>query len=258
MSEPVPAATILLVRESPRFEVLMVKRHHQIDFASGALVFPGGKLRDDDADEAWRDHVAGWEQFDPLERTLRIGAIREVFEEAGLLVAEREDGRPLDIACEPAIRRAVDKGEVRFVDVIRDLKARLLLPNLTTFARWITPTLMPKRFDTWFFVAEAPREQIAACDGRETVDVEWLEPARAFEMGVSRERTIIFPTLMNLRLLAQSAGASACIAAAQSRPLRVVLPHVEQRDDGAYLTIPADCGYGEVATPLAELMARGG
>ncbi|MGD9967527.1 MAG: NUDIX domain-containing protein [Hyphomonadaceae bacterium] len=257
-SEPAPAATILLLREDPKFEVLMVKRHHQIDFASGALVFPGGKLREDDADERWREHVLGWDEFDPLQRALRIGAIREVFEEAGVLLAEHHDAGAFDGACDPAVRAGVDRGEIAFADVVRDLNVRLTLPALTTFARWITPAMMPKRFDTWFFAAQAPLAQVAASDGRETVDAEWLQPARAVELAASRERTIIFPTLMNLRLLAQSASAEACIAAAQGRPLRPVLPQVEQREDGAYLVIGADCGYGEVATPLAELMSRGG
>src|SRR5690349_22999960 len=91
-AEPKPAATILLLRDEPGFEVLMVKRHHQIDFASGALVFPGGKTHGGDADPAWADHVNGWDAFDDEQRVLRIGAIREAFEEAGILLADRVDG----------------------------------------------------------------------------------------------------------------------------------------------------------------------
>src|SRR5271167_3818839 len=92
MSQPpnvpiVPAATILLLRDQPSFEVLMVKRHHQIDFASGALVFPGGKAHAGDHDPAWADYTTGWEAFDAEQRALRIAAIREVFEEAGILLA---------------------------------------------------------------------------------------------------------------------------------------------------------------------------
>ncbi|MEO8113980.1 MAG: NUDIX hydrolase, partial [Phenylobacterium sp.] len=81
-----PAATILLLRDDPAFEVLMVKRHHQIDFASGALVFPGGKSHAGDHDPAWADHVLGWDAYDADQRGLRIAAIREVFEEAGILL----------------------------------------------------------------------------------------------------------------------------------------------------------------------------
>ena len=81
-----PAATILLLRDAPRFEVLMVKRHHQIDCASGALVFPGGKSHAGDHDPAWAERALGWSDFDAEQRGLRIAAIREVFEEAGIRV----------------------------------------------------------------------------------------------------------------------------------------------------------------------------
>src|SRR3546814_4907850 len=87
--EPKLAATTLLLRDEPEFQVLMVKRHQQIDFASGALVFPGGKLHDRDADPAWAEHCTGWPQFDEVQRKLRIAAHREVFEEAGILLAHQ-------------------------------------------------------------------------------------------------------------------------------------------------------------------------
>src|SRR5579862_6280708 len=89
-----PAATILLVRDTPDFEVLMVKRHHQIDFASGALVFPGGKTHAGDHDPAWEGRVIGWESTKPEKRALRIAAIREAYEEAGILLARHADGEP--------------------------------------------------------------------------------------------------------------------------------------------------------------------
>src|SRR5438270_7972705 len=148
-----PAATILLLRDDPGFEVLMGKRHHQIDFASGALVFPGGKSHAGDHDPTWAEHVLGWEAFDADQRGLRIAAIREVFEEAGILLAVRRDGRPIGgEACPMDVRQAVDAGTTPFLDVVRDLDARLDLAALTTFARWITPAIVPKRFDTWFYV----------------------------------------------------------------------------------------------------------
>ena len=87
------------------------------------------------------------------------------------------------------IRKAVDAGDLPFLDVVRDLGVRLDLTALTVFARWITPTMMPKRFDTWFYVLHAPPGQVAACDGRETVDAEWIAPAEAVRMAASGERT---------------------------------------------------------------------
>src|SRR5690606_28452087 len=110
-AEPKPAATILLLRDQPRFEVLMVKRHHAIAVASGALVFPGGKTIPGDADDAWADHALGWQSLDPTQRALRIAAIRESFEESGILLAERADGTPSTAVCDLAVRRAIDAGE---------------------------------------------------------------------------------------------------------------------------------------------------
>ena len=110
-AETRPAATILLLRDQPEFQVLMVKRHHQIDFASGALVFPGGKTHAGDTDPAWAQHCVGWEQFDDEQRTLRIGAIREAYEEAGILLAEGLDGSDFAEVCDPVVRAAVDRGE---------------------------------------------------------------------------------------------------------------------------------------------------
>jgi 8-oxo-dGTP pyrophosphatase MutT (NUDIX family) len=251
-AEPKPAATVLLLRDEPEFQVLMVQRHHQIDFATGALVFPGGKTHAGDEDEAWAERTIGWDDLDPVQRTLRIDAIREAFEEAGILLAEHDDGRPFAAACEPEVRTAVDAGEMRFIDVATELGVKLRLDGLTVFARWITPAMMPKRFDTWFYAMHAPPDQVAACDGRETVDAEWISPAEAVRLAATGERTIIFPTLMNLKLLAEAADAEGCLTRARERRLVTVLPQVEMRDGERFLVIPPDAGYGEVAQHMGR------
>ena len=249
------AATILLLRDDPALEVLMVKRHHQIDFASGALVFPGGKSHAGDHDPAWADHVLGWDAYDAEQRGLRIAAIREVFEEAGILLAKRRDGQPMSgEACPMAVRQAVDVGATRFLDVICDLDARLDLAALTVFARWITPPLTPKRFDTWFYAVTAPAEQLAACDGRETVDAEWIAPSEALRLAAAGERKVIFPTRMNLKLLAEATGAQDAVTRAAARTLVTVLPQIEQRPAGRVLVLPPDAGYGLVEEPLENVM----
>ena len=250
---PRVSATILLLRDQPAFEVLMVKRHHQIDFASGALVFPGGKTHAGDDDAAWADHCTGWDQFDAEQRTLRIGAIREAFEEAGILLAERLDGSTFGEACDLSVREAVDRGEVHFLDVVRGLGVRLRLDALTVFARWITPVMMPKRFDTWFYAVRAPSDQVAACDGRETVDAEWIAPAEILRLEAAGERTVIFPTRMNVQLLNEAASAEDCVARALDRKLVTVLPVVETRGEGRFLVLPSDAGYGEVAEPMERI-----
>ena len=251
---PRPAATILLVRDDPAFEVLMVKRHHQIDFASGALVFPGGKLHAGDHDPAWADRVLGWEETPRVERPLRIAAIREAYEETGILLGRHPDGSHFAGSVGAAAARddvAMDRRA--FLDLVAEADVCLDLTALTPFAHWIAPAMALKRFDTMFYIAAAPPDQVAVCDGYETVDAEWIAPAEALRLRAAGERTVIFPTRMNLRLLAQAAGALDAVARASARTLVTVEPTVIQTPDGPHMTIQSNAGYGEVAVPLADL-----
>lgn len=251
-----PAATILMVRDDPDFEVLMVKRHHQIDFAAGALVFPGGKTHAGDHDPAWTERTLGWSAFPPDERALRIAAIREAYEEAGILLARHPSG-PWFTGDERADQARSDIADDRrpLLDLVNELDVLLDLTALTVFARWITPAMMPKRFDTWFYLAAPPPEQLAACDGRETVDAEWIPPHRALAMAAAGERKVIFPTRMNIQLLAEANSAAQAVAFAKSRPLVSVEPTIERRPSGEFLVIPQDAGYGIVAEPLSAAIS---
>ena len=248
-----PAATILMLRDAPApgpgFEVLMVKRHHQIDFAAGALVFPGGKSHAGDHDPAWADHATGWESVEADGAPLRIAAIREAYEEAGVLLARDATGEIYVGEAAIDVRAAVAEDRVAFLDVVRELGLKLDLAALTIFARWITPPLMAKRFDTWFYVAHAPLAQLAICDGHEAVDAEWIAPSEALDLAASGQRKVIFPTRMNLQLLAESPDATAAIETARARPLVTVEPWI----DGPSLRIQPDAGYGAVAEPLTAL-----
>ena len=250
----VPAATVLLVRDLPAFEVLMVKRHHQIDFASGALVFPGGKTHAADDNPEWTRYALGWTETPPDERALRIAAIREAYEEAGILLARHADGSSF---CgeerAAAARAAIVENPGDFLKLVATLGLKLDLDALTVFSRWVTPSMMPKRFDTWFFLAAAPPDQLAVCDGWETVDAEWMEPREALRLGESGERTVIFPTRMNLQLLAEATTTIDAVARAQTRPRVTVEPKVAETPSGRVLVIPPDAGYGEVSQPLSAL-----
>jgi 8-oxo-dGTP pyrophosphatase MutT (NUDIX family) len=249
-----PAATVLLLRDTPTFEVLMVRRHHQIDFASGALVFPGGKTHEGDHNPAWAERSVGWAETPEDERPLRIAAIREVYEEAGVLLSVDGAGEPFmgDERAHDA-RGAVTKDERAFIDVVSELGLKIDLSALTVFARWITPPLTPKRFDTWFYACRAGTEQLAICDGWETVDAEWIAPSRALELAAVGERKVIFPTRMNLQLLAEASDGADAIARSMARKLVTVLPKIEQRDGGQVLVLPPDAGYGVIAEPMSSV-----
>jgi 8-oxo-dGTP pyrophosphatase MutT (NUDIX family) len=250
----VPAATILMLRDDPSFEVLMVRRHHQIDFAAGALVFPGGKTHAGDEDPDWEFRTMGWGEALPHKRPLRIAAIREAYEEAGVLLARHLDGAPFrGDERATAAREDVGKDRRPFLDLIKELDLYLDLEALTVFARWITPAMMPRRFDTWFYVARAPKEQLAVCDGTETVDAEWIEPREAIRLGEAGERTVIFPTRMNLQLLAEASNAEDAVVRSRARELVTVEPKVSEKNGERVLIIPPNAGYGDVFEPMSRV-----
>lgn len=251
---PRPAATILLIRDAPAFEVLMVKRHHEVPSHPGALVFPGGKTHAGDHDPAWAARVRGWDQTPEDQRALRIAGVREVYEEAGVLLARDAAGRPFAGDGRAAgARDAVSHDARSFLDLVQELDVVLDLTALVPFARWITPALTARRFDTWFFVARAESEQLASCDGRETVDLQWIAPREALRQGALGEARVMFPTRMNLTRLAESADTADALARAAQRPLYAVQAKVEQRAEGATLVLPLEAGYGEVAELISAM-----
>lgn len=226
MNTPVlarPAATILLLRDSSAgLEVLMVARAREVDFASGALVFPGGRVEPTDAALA--------PPQDPL-GAFRVAAIREAWEESGILLAH------------PPGPELPPEG-----DFLAHLHARGLQPShaaLTPFAHWITPAHSPKRFDTHFFLAHAPEGQEAVHDGREAVEAVWIRPELALEAAEAGQRTLVFPTRLNLLRLARFGSTAAAIAAARTAPVVTVMPEpIPDGAGGTLLRIPEAAGYG--------------
>ena len=266
MSENAPApnlsATILLLRDAPGLEVLMVKRHYQIDFAAGALVFPGGKTHEEDASDEWAELTDG--DFKGAELAARVSAIREAFEESGVILArscdDRGQGRPLvgaDVAERLSPHRGpIDRREESFVELIRDNGLVLALDTLVHFGHWITPTMMPKRFDTHFYIAPTPPEQLARHDGRETTEAVWLSPQSALDMSEDGKATIIFPTRMNLGKLAECSNTDSAVSRFKSEPVVTVLPVVGKDDAGnPCLHIPKEAGYLQ-STELLEAVAN--
>ncbi len=246
-SRPIPSATILMLRDgTDGLEVFMVVRHHQIDFASGALVFPGGKAEDNDFDPGLAAYLDGADD-DRDRRAIQVAAIREAFEECGILLA-RESGASELLSgarlekLEP-YRDQLHKGEVSITEFVEREGLRLACDTLVHFAHWITPEMLPKRFDTHFFLAAAPADHLAVHDGHESVDSVWIRPEDAMADAENGKRTIIFPTLRNVAKLGNSRTTAEAIAAAQADDVITVLPIMEQREDGAYLVIPAEAGY---------------
>ena len=246
-SPPSPSATIMLLRQDPEgMEVFMVVRHHQIDFASGALVFPGGKADPQDFDENLLPWLNG-QDSDRNMRAIQVSAIREAFEECGVLLAREKGSQELVnaelVATLDQYREPLNSGELSLIDFLQSNQLILACDTLVHFAHWITPEGMPKRFDTHFYLALAPEDQIALHDGYESVDSVWIQPQDALDEAKAGTKTIIFPTLRNIERLATTRTPEASIAAAQATPVIPILPWTEKRDDGMYVCIPTDAGY---------------
>lgn len=252
----IPAATILLLRDGPTgLEVFMVVRHHQIDFASGALVFPGGKLAPGDSAPEVRGLCDGAEGLDDVELALRVAAIREAFEESGVLLARDASGRVIDggrLQSLDGDRPLLDRGKLAIGDFLKREELRLACDLLQPYAHWITPKMMPKRFDTRFYLAEAPEDHVAMHDGSEGVDSVWINPADALADAEAGKRTVIFPTRMNLEMLAQSGSVAEAMEAARGRRIVTVEPQVVDRAGTLYLTLPADAGYSVTEIPVDQ------
>jgi 8-oxo-dGTP pyrophosphatase MutT (NUDIX family) len=251
---PRPATTVLLLRPSvpgegtSPLEVFMVVRHHQIDAFSGALVFPGGKLEDADGDARLRVRCGGADRIEDDELKFRIAGVREAFEECGILLARQRGQRALIaaadlLAIEQRWRARLAKDEASIVDLVEAEDLELATDLMVPFAHWITPTFAPRRFDTWFFLAEAPQDQIALHDGSESVDSVWIGAQQAIDEATAGRRTLVHATTKNLELLAEGKTVAGVLAAARGRKIVTVQPWVETRDGKRFLHIPPDAGY---------------
>lgn len=251
---PVPATTVLLLRPSVEGdpaappEVFMVVRHHQIDFASGALVFPGGKVDAADADPRLRSLCTGIDDLPDDELAFRVAGIREAFEETGILLARRRGSADLITAAalkpiEDRYRQAMVKGETAMADMATAEELVLACDTMLPYAHWITPAFVPKRFDTRFFVAAAPSDQVGLHDGHESVDSVWVQPEQAVADADAGRRTMLFPTKLNLMKLAEIPTVAALLAHYGTHAPKPVLPVIEMRDGRRFLTVGKDSGY---------------
>lgn len=258
---PRPATTVLLLRPSRRGdassppEVFMVVRHQQIDAFSGALVFPGGKLEDADGDARLRARSTGAAALGDEELKFRIAGIREAFEECGILLAHKRGSSALVTAAELAPieqrwRDRLARDEASIVDLVEAEDLELATELMTPYAHWITPVFAPRRFDTWFFVAEAPAEQDALHDGSESVDSVWIGAQAAIDEAEAGRRTLVHATLKNLELLSEADTIGEAIAQARTRRIVTVQPWVESRDGKRYMHLPPDAGYRNVVREM--------
>jgi 8-oxo-dGTP pyrophosphatase MutT (NUDIX family) len=240
---PRSAATLILLRDSERgLETMMIERHADLSFAPGALVFPGGCLSGD-------DHTDG-------DLPLRIAAIRECFEECGILLARGCASAAMIDAGRTAwlvrrYRRRLFDGELTFSEMLTSEGLVAACELLVPFGHWVTPEIRPKRFDTLFFLAPAPPGQFTEPDGSEVVRCLWDYPQDILQAANDGRARLIFATRMNLARLSRCASVAEALADASKQPVIRITPQYVETGSGAELRIPQGTGYGPCVVPAS-------
>jgi 8-oxo-dGTP pyrophosphatase MutT (NUDIX family) len=195
------AATVVVVRtHSVALEVLLLKRTSRASFVANAHVFPGGAVDDD-------DELIAAGGATRLSR-FAVAAVRECFEEAGILFAHRGNGRPITATERSRWRAELMTGERRFAQLLTSEDLIIDPEPLTYWSRWVTPVGSPKRFDARFFLAAEPVDQEATPDEREVTESGWFTPADALQRSQTGEMLLILPTRMTLQSISQVARLS--------------------------------------------------
>jgi 8-oxo-dGTP pyrophosphatase MutT (NUDIX family) len=252
IAEARPASTVVLLRQAHPFDVFLVRRSDSIAFMGGAHVFPGGRV-----DAA--DHI---EDIDALSEGMtaaigrmsdvsagvavahHVAALRELFEEAGVLLAGPLTATPPARLAE--YRRDLLAGTTAFPDIIRRERLRLALDELAYFAHWVTPEIETRRFDTRFFIARAPAGQTPVHDDGETRHSEWLAPLAAIECSRDGRISLPPPTWTTLSMLAKFDSLDAVFDWARRKAIPRVQPRFEKRGDQTLLFYPGDPMYPPV------------
>lgn len=245
-----PASTVMLVRDvepgpepgiepgpEPGIEVFMLRRTLDAVFGSGMYVFPGGRVETSDGDD--------------LDRAHRRAAIRECFEEAGVLLARDRAGATVaDGHGALAARVAVHQSSLDLGELCLRYQLTLDLDELVWVSHWITPVGERRRFDTRFYLAQAPPGQAHTHDDNETIASLWTRPAGALQRQAAGELRMMPPTIKNLQFLARFATVDEAMAAARAKPApSVVLPRLRTSADGEVVgvALPDDADYDALA-----------
>ncbi len=254
--QPRSASTVMLLRDLPAHEggveVFMVRRMVQSEFMPDVYVFPGGSVIPDDRlleESADLCRTVAFSIADPEGRTLlgsglRAAAIRELFEEANVLLAYRdkhilavgEDAIPRF----EAYRQALNERKGSLSTIVQAEQLVLATDALAYFAHWITPEGMPKRFDTHFFLAVAPTEQEALYDQLETSEGTWLRPTEVIERFQRGGMPVAFPTFHQLQDLSAFKSVREALEAVNTQYVPTHLPHLVEKEDRSYVYLPED------------------
>jgi len=258
-STPKDAATVILVRENrdDNWEIFLAKRHSRQSFMAGVFVFPGGQLEDDDCDHVFVNLVEVTHSFHAptllqdvrltaeKARGFFIGAIRETFEETGILLAKNVSGLPVSFVEKgtrkrfAAYRRQLNKSEITLGDIARKEELLFLPEVLIPYAHWITPTFEPKRFSARFFLAKMPEGQMPITDADELTESIWGTPKNLLEMQAAGKIILMPPTLKTIEELSVFDSVDELFDAARQKAIYPVMPQLKNKA----LLLPHDPEY---------------
>lgn len=251
------ASTVLTVRDgSAGPEVYLVQRHRGNKFIANAHVFVGGRVDEADRAATLEPHLFGRDAAERMRvtgfgeearaRGFYVAAVREAFEESGLLLAV--DGAGVMPKTTTKLTRARDElndGKLAFEELLRRCELRLPLEGLRLLARWVTPPFEVRRFDTLFFVARVSEQQEASYDARETSGGRWWRIEEVLEAQLAEQVKLAPPTLCVLEDLRGCADVDALLAAATDRPTPPISPRLDERARELTLLMPDDHRYSE-------------
>lgn len=242
-TEARPAATVIIARDwEDEMQVCMLQRSASSEFLANAYVFPGGRVDAKDSSQIlYKSSKLSPAQADKILKTDNslsyfIAAIRESFEEAGILFADAPDtdltsGSAYDAL--QADRLKLNTQEMSFEEFVLKYNLSLLTDHLYYFAHWITPLEVPKRYDTRFFVAKLPENQLVIHDNKEISDSIWISPKTALKQAQQGSIQLIFPTIKNLEKLCQFSNADELILYCQSNTdIPTIMPTIELTENG--------------------------
>lgn len=268
------AATVILVSDRlvsgrPDLHVLVLERTHRAVFGPGATVFPGGAVDPDDDAAAAAARIVGID--DAMASALqgiprgglafRFAALRECFEEAGILLArDATTGQPADHDDALAVARLeLNGGRLAFGEVLARRNLVFDARDLRVFSHWLTPLGAPRRYNTWFFVAAAPDGEEGTHDDNELVASDWVRPVDALAQHAAGDIDLIFPTEMSLRALAHYEHSRDLLRDLDSvRHDERGQPEVVSEGTGQRVALPRDAGRPttEWTIPLPDIPSR--
>lgn len=262
--EPKDAATVILLRPGRTgagLEVLMVLRHPRNKFVADSYVFPGGALDEEDCDENFEPLCRGLDlsaaagiipDMPTPVRSLGawVAAVRETFEEVGIMLAYDRQGRLLAFRDEAESarfaehRRRLNQKSITLKTILEQEKLTLATDRIFYYSHWITPELSPIRYNVRFFAAVAPEDQVPGHDGLELTGHVWITPGEALQANREGRFKMVLPTIMTLRELALFDSVERVIRSTRNKPIPAILTRLIQKENGYVEIMPDGTHFG--------------